>query len=101
MATTEAGISMQRLADYYGFGVVSYANMVRDLVYEDTRETNPTRIQEKLIFHPIIGTKMSQLPSDPSLYQSNEKRNPSLRWTPYYNILYDYVLFHGPHKHPL
>ena len=40
MATTEAGISMQRLADYYGFGVVSYANMVRDLVYEDTRETN-------------------------------------------------------------
>ena len=40
MATTEAGISMQRLADYYGFGAVSYADMVRDLVYEDTREPN-------------------------------------------------------------
>jgi hypothetical protein len=38
LATTDVGQSHQILATYYGVGTVSYANMVRDIVYKNTRE---------------------------------------------------------------
>jgi len=37
--TTELSQGIQVLANYYGFGFVSYADTVRDLVYGKTRET--------------------------------------------------------------
>lgn len=37
-ATTELSQSVQVLANYYGFSSMSYADVVRDLVYGDTRE---------------------------------------------------------------
>ena len=40
MSTVDVGQSMQLLASYYGIGTVSYANMVRDIVYKNTRETS-------------------------------------------------------------
>jgi hypothetical protein len=40
IATMNAGQGMQLLATYYGIGTVSYANMVRDMVYRNTRETS-------------------------------------------------------------
>lgn len=39
LATTEAGSTMSILAQYYGFGVISYSAVVRDLVYNNTQET--------------------------------------------------------------
>jgi hypothetical protein len=39
MATQELAQSLHVLANYYGFGFLSYADAVRDIVYGDTRET--------------------------------------------------------------
>lgn len=39
LKTTELSQGIQVLANYYGFGFVSYADAVRDLVYGDTRES--------------------------------------------------------------
>lgn len=39
LATQELAQSIHVLANYYGFGFVSYADAVRDIVYGDTRET--------------------------------------------------------------
>jgi hypothetical protein len=39
MVTTQLGPAIQVLANYYGFGFVSYADAVRDIVYTDTTET--------------------------------------------------------------
>jgi hypothetical protein len=38
MATTELSQGVRVLANYYGFSSLSYSNVVRDLVYGDTRE---------------------------------------------------------------
>jgi hypothetical protein len=40
LSTTELSQAIQVLANYYGFGFMSYADTVRDLVYGDTRETS-------------------------------------------------------------
>jgi len=39
LSTTELSQSIQVLANYYGFGFVSYADTVRDIVYGSTNET--------------------------------------------------------------
>lgn len=40
MATTEVGTTMNLLATYYGFGSISYPDIVRDWVYRDTTESD-------------------------------------------------------------
>lgn len=40
LATTEGGHGIDLLASYYGFGSMSYADMVRDLVYANTTDPN-------------------------------------------------------------
>jgi hypothetical protein len=39
LATTELSQAVHTLSSYYGFASMSYSDMVRDLVYGDTRET--------------------------------------------------------------
>jgi hypothetical protein len=39
MVTTQLGPAIQVLANYYGFGFISYADAVRDIAYTDTAET--------------------------------------------------------------
>jgi hypothetical protein len=39
MVTTQLGPTIEVLANYYGFGFISYADAVRDIVYADTTET--------------------------------------------------------------
>lgn len=63
IATTDVGQSLQILATYYGIGTVSYANMVRDIVYKNTRETSfspagwykKSNSQMNREIHPQIG----------------------------------------------
>ena len=40
LATTEGGHGIDLLASYYGFGAMSYPDMVRDLVYANTTDPN-------------------------------------------------------------
>ncbi|VEU43870.1 unnamed protein product [Pseudo-nitzschia multistriata] len=40
LATTEGGHGIDLLASYYGFGAISYPDMVRDLVYANTTDPN-------------------------------------------------------------
>jgi hypothetical protein len=64
MALTQA---INRLAQYYGFGSLSFANMVRDLVYGDTHEYwfspngwyIPGKQEMQREIHPLMGMHIS------------------------------------------
>ena len=64
MATMELSQAVSALASYYGFGRVSYANVVRDIVYGDTKEFwfspegwwPPKAKQMEREIHPGMGT---------------------------------------------
>ena len=71
LSTMELSQAVGTLADYYGFARVSYANLVRDIVYGDTREYwfspegwwpegNRSKVMEREI-HPGMGKWISCL----------------------------------------
>jgi hypothetical protein len=66
LATTELSQAVGVLADYYGFGFLSYASTVRDWVYGDTREAlfsppgwyDGKRKKMRREIHPLQGMHM-------------------------------------------
>ena len=70
LSTMELSQAVQSLADYYGFNRISYANLVRDIVYGDTKEhwfspegwwPKGAKKMEREI-HPGMGTLVASWP---------------------------------------
>jgi hypothetical protein len=62
LKTNSFGRATQTLANYYGFGLISYADAVRDLVYSDTSEDwfSPSNWPERQV-HPGMGMHISSM----------------------------------------
>ncbi len=62
LKTNSFGRAAQTLSNYYGFGLISYADAVRDLVYSDTSEDwfSPNQWPERQV-HPGMGMHISSM----------------------------------------
>lgn len=62
LKTNSFGRAAQTLANYYGFGLISYADAVRDLIYGDTDEDwfSPSKWPERQV-HPGMGMHISSM----------------------------------------
>lgn len=60
--THSFGKAAQVLANYYGFGLISYADAVRELIYADTKEDwfSPSNWPERQV-HPGMGMHISSM----------------------------------------